>query len=472
MLKFQPFSKESLKIIQPYIGMNTAHNSDMSIGFIFMWHMKDSRYCIHNDTLVIHQRLGGQSIFTWPVGKDIDGMLDELLIYTRENKLPMRFYPVSEEIVETIKKDSRFGNVLGDYDRKWSDYIYSFEEAAEFKGRKFSGQRNHINKFRSLYGEPEIRLITDEDMPAVRELLDKYSAEHDGGNKMEVLEMKHTRQLLENYKELGMYAACMTIDEEIAALSIGEIAGDMLIIHIEKALKKYRGIYPTMYNGFVRLIAEHLGYPLELVNREDDSGDIGLRTSKMQYQPTALIHKYLVNTNFPDIKPGKYPVLTEGDVVLTEIRDTDKAAYLRLNTDIENNRYWGYDYREDVTIMGEITEDTFYDSVMHDMLVGDSVNFAVRTSVDGDMIGEGIIWNFANDGTAEIGCRIFPEYQGRGIGKTAFGVLCDYAETQLGLSIWARSFIHNKASCGMICANGFHEVRTDGELVYFERSND
>ena len=38
-------------------------------------------------------------------------------------------------------------------------------------------------------------------------------------------------------------------------------------------------------------------------------------------------------------------------------------AYLSLNTDVENNRWWGYDYREDVSITGPVDEDTFYDSV-------------------------------------------------------------------------------------------------------------
>ncbi len=433
-----------------------------------MWHCADSRFCVRNDTLVIHQKIGGQSIFTWPVGADVDGMIDELLIYARENHLPMRFYPIGEKILEGIRMDKRLQPVMATYDRRWSDYIYSFEEAKEFKGRKFSGQRNHINKFKRLYGEPEIRFLTPEDMPKLNVMMEKYEAEHSGGKKMERLELEHTRQIIDTYTEFGLYAACMIMDDEIAAFSIGEVVGDMLLIHVEKALTRYSGIYPVMYNGFVNLVAKHHPKPLTIINREDDSGDPGLRTSKQQYQPIGMVDKYIVNTNSPAGKADKCPVVFGDNIVLTEIRESDKAAFLRLNTDVENNRFWGYDYREDASIVGDIDENTFYDSVQYDMLVGDSVNLAIRTSENGEMIGECVIWNFTHDGTAEIGCRLLPEEQGKGYGKAAFGAVAGYAREKLGVKVWARCHVENEASRRMIAGNNFKEVAKDGKVYLFE----
>ena len=88
-------------------------------------------------------------------------------------------------------------------------------------------------------------------------------------------------------------SAVLTVGGKIAAISIGEVIGDTLIIHIEKALKKYDGIYPAMYQGFVKLISSKVSKNLEYVNREDDSGDEGLRISKMQY--TGLARQRLVS---------------------------------------------------------------------------------------------------------------------------------------------------------------------------------
>jgi len=272
--------------------------------------------------------------------------------------------------------------------------------------------------------------------------------------------------------ELGLIAACLTVRDKIVAFSIGEIVGDMLLIHVEKALRCYQGAYPTMYNAMVRLAQELCKHQLTLVNREDDSGDPGLRTSKMQYHPIGRVHKYLVHVNSPISRIDEFPVIFCDGLAITEMRESDKKSYLELNTDVDNNRFWGYDYRDDAFITGQIDEDTFYNSAMHDMEVGDSINFAIRLSVNDDMIGEVILWNFAADGSAELGCRLKSEYHGKGYGRAAFGAVAEYAAHTLKLKVWARCYHQNKASYHMIMSNKFRETHKDENFFYFERNND
>ena len=162
-------------------------------------------------------------------------------------------------------------------------------------------------------------------------------------------------------------------------------------------------------------------------------------------------------------------VLAANDIVLTEIRESDKQAYLALNTDEENNRFGGYEYRDDMSVDGAMTEDTFYESLLYDKRAGDSVNFAVRQSEDGPMIGETILWNFTSDGLAEVGCRIFPAYQGSRYGRRALGLTADYAERTMNVRVTARCFSENIRSRCMITANGFVPVRRDDTYEYFER---
>ena len=223
-----------------------------------------------------------------------------------------------------------------------------------------------------------------------------------------------------------------------------------------------------MYSGAVSLAAETLGKPLRYVNREDDSGDTGIRTSKMQYHPIEMIDKYYACVDSPAAEIEDIPVISAPPVVLTRIREEDKAAYLKLNTDVENNKYWGYDYRDDPWITLPVDENTFYDSLMHDIKAGESVNFAVREREDGEMIGEGILWNFSINGSCEVGLRITPEHHSKGYGRAAYKALCDYAQKSLGLRIWARCYHQNVASERMILSCGLKKTRSDGTFYYFE----
>ncbi|MBR3150362.1 MAG: GNAT family N-acetyltransferase [Erysipelotrichaceae bacterium] len=469
MLDFRPFSLTALLEVLPIIRKNLSLCSDLTAGYLFMW-QEGMRvfFCLRNDTLIVRQDIGEQPAFSYPLGPDADAMTDELISYVREQHLPLRFFAVDETTLEKIRSDSRLRPAMLAFDRRWSDYIYSFEEALTFRGKKYSGQRNHINNFRKLYGEPVLRSLRGEDLPAVGRMLAEYETEHPDARAFERLELQRTKELLSVCPELGLYIAGLFVGEELAAFSIGEVIGDMLVIHVEKALIRYRGIYPAMYSAFVRYVADRLGHPLRYVNREDDSGDPGLRTSKMQYQPLMLAHKYLVHVKTPALKAGLPRTLTAGDVYLTEFRETDKPVYFRLNTDIENNRHWGYDYREDSGITGPVNEDTFYDSVLYDMQAGDSVNFAVRLSEDGAMIGEAVLWDFTYEGNAELGCRLLPEYQGRGYGKAVFRAAADFAAETLGVKVTARCCRGNEISRKMITGCGFIPSGQDETFFWFE----
>ena len=468
MLEFEPFSLPALKNALKYIKKNPSLCSDLSAGYLYMWHEgADVRFCVWNDTFAVRQIIGEQCAFSYPIGADPDGMIDRLKEYAYENRLPLRFFAVDGEILEKIRADERLRPAMWAYDRKWSDYVYSFEEAAAFRGKKYGGQRNHVNKFKKLYGEPDVRFLSRSDGELVEKMLGEYKAEHPDGGSFERLETERTEALFDVCAELDLYAAGLFIDGTLAAFGIGEIVGDMLIIHVEKALTRYEGIYPTFYSGFVRLTKERLGRFLTYVNREDDSGDPGLRISKTQYHPLFLANKYLVHVGSPAADLGEIPSFSFGGVVLTGIEERDKQAYLKLNTDIENNRYWGYDYREDVSITGQPDENTFYDSVRYDMQAGDSINFAVRLSADGEMIGEAILWNFTPDGAAELGCRILPEYQGSGYGKAAFRAAAEFASRALRLKVWARCHRDNVPSYRMIVSDGFTPLCEDERFFYF-----
>ena len=352
----------------------------------------DFSFCVWNDTFCVRMMINDQPAYSYPYGKDPDGMVDELIKHVHEMNEPLRIYGVNEEYMEKIRQDSRLQPFCADYDVKWSDYLYDYEKATTFSGKKFSGQRNHVNRFVKLYGKPETSFLEEKDLPDVEEMLERYEHEHEDRGLLETSELERTRELLKICAHLDQHAACIRYQGKIIAFSIGEIIGDMLVIHVEKALREYDGIYPVMYQEFSRIMQDRSAVPLRLVNREDDSGDPGLRISKMQYQPIARVHKYLVHVKSP-CAGLTLPVLRDGVLVLDAFREEDIPAYHRLNLAIREN-------------------DTF--------------------------IGEVILWHFTSQGDAELGCRIFPEYQHHGYGHRAFRMMTEYAEHQLHLKMNAK----------------------------------
>ena len=94
MLEFEPFSLPALKNALKYIKNNPSLCSDLSAGYLYMWHEgADVRFCVWNDTFVVCQTIGEQRAFSYPIGGDPDGMIDELIEYTYDNHLPLRFLP-------------------------------------------------------------------------------------------------------------------------------------------------------------------------------------------------------------------------------------------------------------------------------------------------------------------------------------------------------------------------------------------
>ncbi len=465
MLFFEEYSYNKLIEYMPLLKESPFLCNDFSLGSLLMWNRgTDTQFAVYNNTLIIRQMIGDEPAFSYPFGEDPDGAMAELIEYVNTNDLSLLLFGVPEDSLARIKLDTRYKSVHVNYDRRWSDYLYSFEEMESFAGKKFNGQRNHINRFKKNYGEPFFSPIRPEDYDDIRDFLLLYHEEH-SGNEIEEHEYQKTYELLAHFEELGMYGIVLRVEGSVAGFTIGEMIGDMLIVHVEKALRAYEGAYPTLFNGFMKYMRSVLGDGIRLVNREDDSGDIGLRTSKNQYHPVMLLHKYIVRIDSP---VDDRPELVFDGGVLNAIRDMDKANYYALCTDKDNNRYWGYDYEEDESIT-EVNEDVFYDSQEFDYSLGSSVNFAVRKCEDCELIGETIVYHFTSNGYAEIGGRIAKKWQGQGLGTKAFAATADFAERQLHVKTKARCYKENIPSYHMITSAGFHKVNEDNVFYYFER---
>lgn len=293
MLNFEPINADNILIAADYFKYKTSRTSDYTIGAMYMWReFYNTHYTIYDDMLLYKVKFLNRTSFTIPVGSgSLPKAMDAIKEYCRANDLPLWFCTVPEESLPVLVNDYQ-GNIPGTPSRDWADYLYQAEDLADMAGRKFSGQRNHINKFKKLYPNYSYQRITSENLTKISDFLIDFAKNHGKEATLAQEELKRTLELLPFLEKFKLPGGFIEVDGVIIALAIGEVVNDTLYCHIEKANRDYPGSYQMIVKEFSSDIRN--AYGIKYINREEDVGDEGLRTSKLSYHPIQLLDKYCV----------------------------------------------------------------------------------------------------------------------------------------------------------------------------------
>ena len=296
MLDFHPLQLEDLPRLRHFFDYSGSRICDTTPGTCFIWRdMYKTEWAVCDGSLyfkVFYPGLG--DTFTLPLGGGRSEHYRRIADYCCRRKTPIAFYPVPKDELDRIQ--DFFPNSAAIPERDNFDYLYRAEDLKYFRGKKLSGQRNHVNKFLKTYGNWTFRVITPEDVPALREFLDRYAGRVEKAAASFHEDIAKTREVLDNYATYDLLGGMLLVDGAVAGFSLGEILGDTLFTHIEKADRSYEGCYQMLVAQFAQQFA-HQG--VHFINREDDAGDPGLRTSKLSYHPVALLEKYTVTVEEP-----------------------------------------------------------------------------------------------------------------------------------------------------------------------------
>ena len=256
--------------------------------------LSDSKICLFKDFYIVcaFGTNDGIPSFTFPAGSgDVRELFCEMKNFCRELGVPLKIQGVTEKKLELLGELFP-GEFTTEYDRDGSDYIYSRRELAELRGRKFHGKRNHLAKFEKL--DYRFSIITERDLDdCIRFIAEAYNASG-SADYSAVAEQFAVNTYFSFFRELELTGGIIRIDGKVAAVTVGErLNSNTFCVHIEKADRRFDGIYAGINNLFVRSSAESLTY----VNREEDLGLEGLRKAKLSYNPVFLLNKYTVTFN-------------------------------------------------------------------------------------------------------------------------------------------------------------------------------
>ena len=293
MLSFSDINTDNILSLRPYIEAQPYRTCDYTIGAIFQWRAYfRSQFALHSDMLVMLADYSEEGWgYTFPVGNgDTAAALSAIEQDAYETGRPLVYCAVPDEAVPALV--DRYGaRCVVETRRDWADYLYVASDLIEFPGKRYHTQRNHYNRF--LRENPDSRFmpVTEETLPVAIAFLDGYEKHTPIDKVIEAEEMLRAKELLRDALFLGQKAGYLVAGDTVVALAVGETLGDTLYVHVEKA----RLDFPGAYQAIVSLFADYAKTPqTQFINREDDSGEEGLRYSKLAYRPVQLLDKHWV----------------------------------------------------------------------------------------------------------------------------------------------------------------------------------
>ena len=293
MFEFSKITLQNAAELRPYLSVQPFRSCDYTLGAVFQWRAYfRTTYAIVSGMLVMLASYPQDgTFFVYPVGGgDVNAALDAIETYAKQTGMPLRFCAVPEEGKNLL--EARYGARASiSTERDWADYLYQADDLIHFPGKKYHTQRNHLNRFLKDNPSAKFVAVTEETLPAAITFLNEYEQHVPLDKVIEAEEMKRAKELLASSLQLGQKAGYIDVAGTIVALSIGEIVGDTLYCHVEKARVDYAGSYQAIVSWFADYAVER---DTLFINREDDSGEEGLRYSKLAYRPIRLIDKYWI----------------------------------------------------------------------------------------------------------------------------------------------------------------------------------
>ena len=152
-------------------------------------------------------------------------------------------------------------------------------------------KRNHLSRFARTYSFTYEDLGPD-NLEACLEIAKAWADQSmSTGEKVKSpeRELGALSLAIRHFDALALSGGLIRIDGKPVAFTIGEeINSKLFLLHFEKALSGYDGLYAAINHEFA---ARNLsGY--EYINREEDMGIEGLRRAKLSYYPAILLDRY------------------------------------------------------------------------------------------------------------------------------------------------------------------------------------
>ncbi len=292
MIDFQRIDLANRDAYNQFLQNCGERGCEYSLANLTMWGRQRAAFL--KGYLALFSQFQRSSVYPFPIGNgDLKAVLDEIIQDARQRGIICRITGLTAQDCMALE-ELYPGQFQFHPDRDGCDYVYSIDDLADLKGRKFQKKRNHLNKFWQTHPNATLVPIDAGLLPKVQDMAAAWYAGRvaENGNNDYHLEQRAIGRAFRNMDALGMEGVALMEEGEILAFAMGShLTRETFDVHFEKALETVDGAYAAINQGFAALLRDR--HPqLVYLNREDDMGLPGLRKAKLSYNPHHLITKF------------------------------------------------------------------------------------------------------------------------------------------------------------------------------------
>jgi hypothetical protein len=287
-LSFRPLALADGPALTRALRESSQKASDYTFVNLWAW-QEDRRYEVaFADGLVWLRQTHPQERLWSPLGSWQRDDWKELL--TKHFPHGASFHRVPEK--DALILADRLGpQVSLDEERDQWEYLYLVEELVSLRGNRFHKKKNLLRQFLRSYDwryaelEPKCRR-------ALLDLQEEWCRWKNCDDSPGLAAEKEAiTRILRDWEHFpGLLGGALFVDDVMVAYTLAEEVGDTVVIHFEKGLGDYKGVYQAINQIFLEKSAGRFTY----VNREQDMGEEGLKKAKMSYNPVDFLKKHRV----------------------------------------------------------------------------------------------------------------------------------------------------------------------------------
>lgn len=213
-----------------------------------------------------------------------------------ERGIPLRLTLLTEAQCDTLRElfPDAFKFTLAE---GYTEYLYSRQDLAEMKGSKYHGKRNHMAQFWRGYPDAEVQPLIAENaafaVDIAREWLEHRADPDDPALRYE---LSCIEDAAAHFDVLGMTGILLYAEgRPIGMTMLSEISAGIWDVHFEKVVYGYPHAWSVVVNEMAKRLPQ-----AEFLNREEDLGESGMRSSKQSYHPTIAQEKYIAECVKPE----------------------------------------------------------------------------------------------------------------------------------------------------------------------------